>query len=207
MVKIIANMDRLFNFPKIKKYVLTGGPCVGKTTVIDILAKRGNATFPEFARAIINREVKNGSDILPWKNAALFQDSYAKEQLAEELEIEKYLAGQNRIFMDRCIIDGRAFCNFAKVSIPDEIDRHVAFLAENGAKYDVIFMLDPLDAYHFDDGRVFKPEESQLLHDLVAETYAHYGYTLIRVPFLPPEARADFILEKVREFEENKIRK
>ncbi len=50
-----------------KKYVLTGGPSVGKITVIEILAKRGYKILPEVARMIIEEERIKGTDILPWK--------------------------------------------------------------------------------------------------------------------------------------------
>ena len=75
----------------LRKYVLTGGTSVGKTTVIDLLAKLGHPTFPEFSRIIINRELKKEDGILPWTKPAIFQDIYAKEQVQEELDIEKYL--------------------------------------------------------------------------------------------------------------------
>ena len=131
--------------PKLRKYVLTGGTSVGKTTVIDLLAKLGHPTFPEFSRIIINRELKKDDGILPWTKPALFQDMYAKEQVREELDIEKYLHQMSSgtdtgtksnaklkdyIFMDRCIVDGIAFCQHAKVKIPSEIDTHIRKLRQ-----------------------------------------------------------------------------
>ncbi len=189
---------------KLRKYVLTGGTSVGKTTIIDLLSKQGYATFPEFSRVIINEELKKEKGVLPWTNPAVFQDVYAKRQVVEENQIEKYLEhSQNRqyIFMDRCIIDGIAFCQHAKVEVPQEIDRHVKELRSMKADYNLIFILEPLDQYHFDEGRVLKPEESLVIQGLIEKSYKDYGYTLISVPFMSPEDRADFILNKVREFE------
>lgn len=203
---------------RLKKYVLTGGTSVGKTTIIDLLAKLGHPTFPEFSRIIINRELKKEDGILPWTKPAFFQEMYAKEQVREELDIEKYLhqmSGENDtytkskaklkdyIFMDRCIVDGVAFCQHAKVSVPHEIESHVQKLRRDGQDYNLIFILGPLDTYHFDEGRILKPEESLSIQAMLEQVYLDYGYKLIAVPFMTPMQRVEFILEKVKEFEFN----
>lgn len=187
---------------KLKKYVLTGGTSVGKTTVIELLSKQGYTTFPEFSRALINEELekeKSGhpNPILPWTNPDAFQDVYAKRQVMEENQIN----ASNRIFMDRCIIDGIAFCQHAKVIIPKEIDEHIQKIRSEDSDYDLIFILEPLNQYHFDEGRVLKPEESLAIHGLIEKSYTDYGYTLVSVPFMSPEERVKFILEKVQNYE------
>lgn len=195
---------RLRNDNQIKKYVLTGSACVGKTTVIDLLSEQGFATFPEFSRVLINEELKKENGILPWTDPAVFQDMYAKKQALEENRIEKYTEhSQNMeyIFMDRCIIDGIAFCQHAKVAVPQEIDDYIEGLRKTGQDYDLIFILEPLGQYHFDEGRVLKPEESLAIQGLIEKSYRDYGYSLISVPFMSPKERVKFILEKVQEFE------
>jgi len=187
---------------KLKKYVLTGGTSVGKTTVIELLSKQGYATFPEFSRALINEELEKEkaglpNPILPWTNPAVFQDIYAKRQVIEENQVN----ASDRIFMDRCIIDGIAFCKHAKVSIPREIDGHVKKMRRAEQDYDLIFILEPLDQYHFDEGRVLKPEESLAIQGLIEKSYKDYGYSLISVPFMAPKERVKFILEKVKDYE------
>ncbi len=197
---------------KLRKYVLTGGTSVGKTTIIDMLAKLEHPTFPEFSRIIINRELKKDDGILPWTKPALFQEMYAREQVREELDIEKYLHGvqgkaglqvgkKDYIFMDRCIVDGIAFCQHANVPVPREIDSHIQKLRAGTQDYDLIFILGPLDQYHFDEGRIMKPEESLSVQSLLEKAYIEYGYELIPVPFMPPQDRVKFILEKVEGFE------
>lgn len=194
--------------PKLRKYVLTGGTSVGKTTIIDLLARLDHPTFPEFSRIIINRELKKEDGVLPWTKPAMFQDMYAKEQVREEMDIEKYLHKahdgtdeKDYIFLDRCIVDGIAFCQHAKVPIPDEINNHVQKLRLEGQDYDLVFILGPLNTYHFDEGRVLKPEESLSIQATLEKVYADYGYKLIAVPFMTPMQRVEFILEKVKAYE------
>ncbi|NIY98449.1 AAA family ATPase, partial [Salipiger sp. HF18] len=47
-------------------FVVTGGPGVGKTSLITELARRGFHTNPESGRAIIREEMARGGDALPW---------------------------------------------------------------------------------------------------------------------------------------------
>lgn len=189
---------------KLKKYVLTGSVCVGKTTLIESLAKLGHATFPEFSRAIINEELKKENGILPWNNPAVFQEMYAKKQVEEENAIEKYLEQthvlhKDHIFMDRCIMDAIAFSQFPQVPIPKEVDEHIQKLRASDQDYDLIFLLEPLEQYENDPGRVLKHQESLIIQGLIEKSYKEYGYSLIPVPFMSPEERVSFILQKIQE--------
>ena len=47
-------------------YVLTGGPGVGKTTLLRHLAARGELTVEENARAVIREEAAAGGRGVPW---------------------------------------------------------------------------------------------------------------------------------------------
>jgi predicted ATPase len=84
-----------------KKYVITGGPGIGKTTIIELLAMKGYKIVPEAARMIIEEEKLVESDAVPWKNLQLFQEKVA----ARQLELESVVKG-DVIFLDRGIIDG-----------------------------------------------------------------------------------------------------
>lgn len=47
-------MDDKNNLSSLKKIVLTGGPCCGKTTLIEELNKRGYPVLHETAREVLN---------------------------------------------------------------------------------------------------------------------------------------------------------
>lgn len=184
---------------KIRKYVLTGGTSVGKTTVLDLLSGHGHPTLPEFCRTIINDELAKEDGILPWKKPAEFQDMYAKRQMKEELNIASYAGEKDYIFMDRSILDAKAFCLQYKTLLPLEIDMHARILERTGQRYDLIFILEPLETYHNDPGRVMSAEESASAQNYIKQVYAEYGYETISVPFMPAEERVKFILEKADE--------
>lgn len=166
-----------------KKYVLTGGPGNGKTTIIEILASRGYAIVPEAARIIIDEERAKGSDILPWKNLAQFQARVVEKQLELEGGITADFA-----FLDRSIIDGHGYCQVGKIPSPGLI----ADLAKN--RYDRIFFIEPLGSYAIDDIRFESQREAINVHNAIFAAYKEFGYDLISVPPLSPDERAHLIL-------------
>ncbi|OGD31925.1 hypothetical protein A3C91_00665 [Candidatus Azambacteria bacterium RIFCSPHIGHO2_02_FULL_52_12] len=68
------------NIRFVKKYVLTGGPGVGKSSVIETLAQKGYCVVSETARTPMEEEHVKKSDILPSKNLQKFQEVVAKRQ-------------------------------------------------------------------------------------------------------------------------------
>ena len=165
------------------KFVLTGGPGVGKTTVIDILKQQGFVVLKEKARAIIEREQAKNSEVLPWKNLFLFQQKVVEEQLAEET---KYI--DQNIFCDRGIIDGHAYCQLGKVDTSEEVTK-------NGRnRYDRVFILEPLPNYQNDSARREDPLWAQKVHQAIEQAYKDFGYNPIKIPFDTPENRVKMIL-------------
>lgn len=169
-----------------KKYVITGGPGIGKTTVIELLAAKGFAIVPEMARMITEEEKLKDSDILPWKNLAKYQEKVAERQL----EVEEKISAE-MVFLDRGLIDGVGYCKLGNVPIPKPI------FEKGKNRYDKIFLLEHLPVYENDVTRFEKREEALRIHHAVIEAYAEFGYETIHVPVLPPEERIGFILKRI----------
>ncbi|MCX6735568.1 MAG: ATP-binding protein [Candidatus Parcubacteria bacterium] len=170
-----------------KRYVLTGGPCAGKTTVINILAERGYAVLDETARVVIEKEVAKGSDVLPWKNAKKFQETVAWKQLWKEV----FAPRNSVLFLDRGIIDGYGYSIMEKVPVP----KVISWFGKN--RYDTVFLLDPLPFYELDESRMEDQNFAYAVHEEIRKAYVHFGYEVISVPILPPEERTDFVLRNL----------
>ncbi len=170
-----------------RKYVLTGGPCAGKTTVLNILSKRGYMVLEETARVIIEKEVAEGSDILPWKNAKAFQEKVAWKQLRKEV----FAPRSPILFLDRGIIDGYGYSILEKVTAP----KVISWFGKN--RYDKVFLLEPLPFYELDESRMEDQAFAYAVHEEIRKAYVHFGHDIILVPVLPPEERTDFILERI----------
>jgi predicted ATPase len=169
-----------------KYYVITGGPGVGKTTVLELLAEKGYAIVPEAARMIIEEETIRGSDVLPWKNLARFQAAVAEKQLQNEAAADAPIN-----FLDRSIVDGYAYCMIGKIPAPDELLKNAA------GRYEKVFLLEPLGSYVKDETRIEDERLAKQIHDEIIKAYIRFGYKPIVVPVLPPEERAAFILKQI----------
>jgi len=169
------------------RFVLSGGPGVGKTTVINILKEKGYLVVPETARIIIEEEKIKDSDVLPWKDLFKFQEQVALRQLEEEEKINSNQAA----FFDRSLIDGYAYCVLGNVNIPQ-------LITENAwGRYDLIFFLAPLSQYENDDVRYEDEEGARAVHLAIREAYDHFGYQVVDIPLLSPVERVDLILDNL----------
>lgn len=125
----------LFLLCMTKKYVLTGGPGIGKTTVLEELRQRGFYTIGESATFLIEGELLRGGDIVPWKNLYEFQKRVVENQNRWEREIP---AERDVAFLDRGIHDGLAYVTMGNIATPPGLD-------EASMRYDGVFILDPLE--------------------------------------------------------------
>ncbi len=166
-----------------KRHVITGGPGIGKTTVIELLASRGYMIVPEVARMITEEEKLKESGIVFWKDLTKYQEKIAERQM--ELESK---ATADIVFLDRSLIDGYAYCKLGNIAIPE-------LVSKNGRnRYTKVFLLEPLPTYTKDETRFENQEEAARIHDEIIDAYKEFGYQTISVPALPPEERAEFII-------------
>jgi predicted ATPase len=173
------------------KYVITGGPGVGKTTICNLLAQRGYLIAPEQAREIIAeeqaKEQRNEHGILPWTNLYQFQRKVADRQV----QLEQWL-NDRPMFLDRGTIDGIAYCREGRIEVP-------SFLRDAARQqYTKIFLLDRLPGYSTDAQRVEGRDRAIALHREIAQAYRECGHEVIEVPVLRHEQRAQYIVERLR---------
>jgi len=91
-----------------KKIVLTGGPCCGKTTLIQELRKRGHRVLNEVAREVL-AEGKYGKN----NNYHLLQESIFSRQIEKEAKLE------GLVFLDRGLLMGWLTPIFFLIDIHD----------------------------------------------------------------------------------------
>ena len=88
-----------------KSYVIAGGPGIGKSTVIELLASKGYNIIPEAARIIIESELATNGDALPWTNVEKFIDKFIELQIKNEEEVAKKFPEHEIVFLDRGVVD------------------------------------------------------------------------------------------------------
>jgi predicted ATPase len=165
--------------------VITGGPCCGKTTIIESLRDLGYRSLPEVARMVIDESKKKGSDLVPWLRLADFQTEVAKRILEQEQVLEER---RDTFFLDRGLIDGAGYCKEGCIPINEEILRH------GYNRYGKVIVLDPLP-YKSDGSRIETSARARSIHNCIIDVYAHFRYTVYTVPVLPPQERLEIILD------------
>lgn len=169
-------------------YVITGGPCSGKTTVVNLLAERGYKTTIEDARHYIDTQLASGKTV---KEIRKHQAEFQLKVLDMQIEQESTLSPSELVFLDRAIPDARAYYRFLNIPEDEVLTKMMAVV-----DYKKIFILDylPLVA---DYARHEDPAAQKKLHRLITSVYESLPFPVVHVPVLPPEKRVDFILERL----------
>lgn len=168
-------------------YVLTGGPCAGKTTTINELAKRGYPVLAEPARLVIDEKLASGMRIEQIVSDPDWLASVARRAEAQEAQ----LPTNETFFLDRAAPDSMAYYRHFKRAFDDDVIR-----ASRAQRYRKVFLLDLID-FRNDEARHEDPEEAAILHQLIRQGYEELGYEIVEVPVMDIEKRADFILERL----------
>jgi len=152
------------------KVVITGGPGVGKTRLIEAFQMLGYATVPEAALEIIK---KTHDKLRKQGKMEDFQRRVAALQIRNES-----LIGEGLYFLDRTNIDGIAYSRFYNTA---ESKKALRFLKT--VTYDYVFIPNPLGF----SGKRYKNrmedyETSLKIHEIVRATYREFGYEPITIP-------------------------
>lgn len=169
-------------------YVITGGPGSGKTTTVNLLKGMGYTTTIEHARHYIDTMRVRGKTV---EEIRKNQIEFQLKILDMQIEEERSHAPEEIIFLDRAIPDARAYYRF--LNIPE--DPKLADVLENVC-YKKIFILDPLPLVN-DYARTENATAQKQIHFFITEVYESLGFPVIHVPKLPPEARVQYILNKM----------
>ncbi len=168
--------------------VITGGPCTGKTTVINLLTEKGYKTTIEHARHYIDtQKVKGKTTEEIMLNKKEFQLGILKMQIKQEASLDP----NEQVFLDRALPDALAYYQFLNL----DFDKMV-LEATNTYSYNKVFILERLPLIN-DYARLEDEEDQIKIHNLIIEVYESFNCSIVHVPVLTAEERVEFILENV----------
>ncbi|MBL7868918.1 MAG: AAA family ATPase [Flavobacterium lindanitolerans] len=176
-------------------FILTGGPGVGKTSVLNELEKSGYTVMPETARAIIKEQMATDGEALPWKNKEIYM------QLMVEASAESYREAISKnsllpVFFDRGILDAVCYARMVGLDLSNEIQE----IAEHYQYNTKIFIFPPWQAiYETDEERKQDWKEAEATFEAMKKTYQDYGYEIIEVPKDTVEKRKEFIINRIKQ--------
>ncbi len=171
-----------------EKYILTGGPSCGKSSLIIGLQMRGEEVVSECAEDVIRYNKAKGI-LEPWKNPGLFQAQIFNLQKIKE----NYISGKSgRVFYDRSYPDQLDYATQLGCDLP------LGFYSKlDGFQRSKVFILDHLNIVAEEDYRREDLSEALELQEKHKVTYKTLGFNIVNVPVLPLEERVDYILGRL----------
>jgi len=151
-----------------QKIIVAGGPGVGKTSLIEHIAKQGFPVVTECARPLIDQEQEKENGILPWTDIVAFQRLIIQEQIRKEQEVTA-----ERSFGDRSLGDIPGYLSGTGFNMDDELKPLI-----KEARYTKVFLLEQLASYEIDNERKETKEEADALHKAINEAYEYFGFSI-----------------------------
>ena len=168
----------------IKRIIITGGPCSGKTSIIEALKEREYYCFNEVSREIIqDMDIKTA-----FKNID-FEEAVFKKRKKDFLDAKP---GVN--FYDRSMLDNIAYLKNNKHSIPN----HFIKACEEHRYHSKVFITIPWEEiYHKDNERLENFKDSILIFEALKQVYKEAGYNLVELPKLSVKERIARIINEI----------
>ncbi len=184
----------------IHKIPISGGPCTGKTTLLEALRSEfGDAYFvTEPAERVITRELAKQAEDATYKPNVPWVDysKFGPEVADESVKLEAGIPGSaNLVFQDRSLIDTIAYCRLNNFeSFIPEIEQRIKV-----ARYSLALFCAPVGTYTATEVRRETAEEAQRTHDFLAEAYDHSGITVIHLPAVSVPERLSIVRNAIAE--------
>lgn len=170
------------------RYIITGGPGAGKTSIINYLAKQGYMTMPEAATEIIEYDIKQGIE-KPWR----FNNYHSRvAHLNKQRQTQALKSEAPVIFFDRGHLDGITYILLQKRELCQDV---IDFVKSSMGFFDAtIFFIESLGFCQQGFARNETLEEALEKSYHLEHNYLKLGYTIIKIPIGSVEERAEKII-------------
>jgi len=177
-----------------KRFVLTGAPGSGKTSILRVLAATGYAVVEEAATDVNVARLAAG-DTQPWTDPVFIERIAVLQRQRREEPVGPEAAAQVH---DRSAVCTLALAHHLGRPVPAVLEAEIARITEAGYFDRRVFFVRPLGFLQLTEVRRISYEES-LVFERVHETdYLRLGFEIVDVPASPVAERAAAIDAHIR---------
>jgi len=164
-------------------FLFTGGPGVGKTTLVEHLRALGERCVEETHRRVIREQVAVGGTALPWLDVQAYGERTAREDIAI---FDSMIDVEERVFFDRGIPDTGG---------PGFTPPYWHIEALRTRRYNSTVFVPPpwRKIYGQDTERKQTFDEAVQVHGLILAHCRALGYAPVILPLASVEARAALV--------------
>jgi len=173
-----------------KKYIITGAPGSGKTTLINALAEQF-ICMPEVSRKVIVQEQLRGTKGTPWEDLERFAT------LVYEAFVQLLNSSPQACFTDRSILDLLSYLRVAGKAIPRNIE---AFPYREKFHEHVFFAPTWREIYHEDEQRLQSFDFCVELEKALLRDYRQKGFKLLMLSKVSVSKRLNFVTKNINGF-------
>jgi len=177
----------------VRRFILTGAPGCGKTSILAALRDRGYAVVPEAATDVIARQQARGVDE-PWTRPE-FIDQIAALQRARQLEADENDTSVQ--LHDRSPLCTLALARYLDQPVPASLADEVKRLTEQQIFQRPVFFVRPIGFIQATSARRISYAESLAFERLHESAYREHGFELIDVPPAPVAERAALVAREL----------
>jgi len=166
------------------RYIITGGPGSGKSSLLSALVDKSYQGFEEISRVIIREQHENGGDMVPWLNLAAFAE-LCYEKMSSQLDDCK---SDCTCFYDRGLPDIIAYVRRGGLEVPTKYFEKVK------AYNKTVFLTPPWQEIFINDNeRPESYEDAVEINKFLKSTYSELGFKIIELPKISIKERVTFI--------------
>lgn len=174
-----------------RRFIVTGGPGAGKTSIINHLADRGYLTIPEAASDVIAEGLLQSIHD-PWMaddyHIKICSHMRARQQMVKN-------SSEKIIFFDRGHLDGLTYILLQRRNLPQEVLDYVQATMTECFYEKTVFFVESLNFCSQAPNRTETLNEALMKSHHLKQNYLALGYDVISIPPGTVAKRAELILE------------
>lgn len=172
-----------------KRYILTGAPGAGKTSILLALGERGYPVVEEAATAVIAAESERGKE-RAWEDPGFIDKITA---LQRRRQLDPVPAGAGPQLFDRSPVCTLALSLYLGFPVSPALSAELDRVAGEGIFERTVFFVGDLGFIERTAARQITAEGAKRFEQMHVDSYLSLGYELIDVPRAGVTARADLV--------------